>query len=366
MDCDSDNIKDQVLLNCLISDARFGGVFSLCGFLLRMRDYYKWEKGLEPWDEPDYQDLLSWVEMREDKWERSNRKDLNAIRINGQDLDPFDTDLINARISESGLFYGAGYATGMKPTFFLATVLESKTIKNMHVHILDKELARDLFASPAMRQGDHIIIRPQVMAAYLWDVIIEKKASTLEALRFALAQYDLDVDNMMDVSKSHRKTLWKMALDESDTWVHHELGEALQQEFDLQIWQELVALHANTLVERVARAVKDLLADTHEQGLLAHIIRHEKKASMGFYLCLIQPLSRALFPELIRAFELISSGSDWNELERIRQHGLTRAVELAQKLTAWHLQGQTRGKDWVRKTVESQLIQPLNICPTED
>ena len=50
---DPGNITRQVLRNCEISDARHAGLFSICGLALRLRDLYKWEKGLDPWVEKD-------------------------------------------------------------------------------------------------------------------------------------------------------------------------------------------------------------------------------------------------------------------------------------------------------------------------
>ena len=36
-------------------------------------------------------------------------------------------------------------------------------------------------------------------------------------------------------------------------------------------------------MEFIARALKDILADTHAKGMLSHIINNRKKSSMGFY-----------------------------------------------------------------------------------
>ncbi len=366
MNAELENLQQQILYNCRISDSRYGGVFSLCGFLLRMRDYYKWEMSLDPWEEPDYQDLLQWVEHKEELWEETADQELTTLVI-GQDVfDPFDVDGINSRIMDSGLFYGAGYATGMKPTFFLATASTRKIINNMQLHILDRELARDLFTSPAMRQRSHIITRPRTMAALLWDLILEKKPSTLPALTFALEQYELDLEGLKRSPKKSSTALWQIARDESETWIYHELGEAMQQEFDLEAWQSIIADHANTVLEKVARAAKDLLADTHEQGLLAHIIKHQKKSSLGLYLCLAEPLARSLFPEIKPAFDRIKSGQSWSLLEDTRQAGYLRAKDLARQLMEIHLEGQHKGTDWVRCQLDKVLIRPLGPGITGD
>ena len=354
-----ENLRAQVMFNCHVSDAKYGGVFSLCGFLLRMRDYYKWEKNLNPWDEPDYSELLAWVEDREKLWETTSREEFRSIELNGHSFDPFDVEAINAAISPHSLLYGAGYATGMKPTFFLATVKSLQRVKRMDIHILDRELARDIFTSPAMRQGRHIITRPWAMAALIWDLILEQKPSTAEVLKYSLADFDLDLDRLLHSPALLAKDLWRLSRHESETWVYHELGEALQKEFQLELWQEIIASYSNTVVEKAARAVKDILADTHEQGLLAHIITQRKIGSLGFYLCLIPPMSRAIFPEISTAFERIRTAKDWNFLEEARHRGYQRARVMAAKLTGYHLEGRTRGPDWVRSRVETELINPL-------
>jgi hypothetical protein len=50
---DLDRLIRQVRRNCDISDARHAGMFFICGLTLRLRDLFKWEKGLSPWEEGD-------------------------------------------------------------------------------------------------------------------------------------------------------------------------------------------------------------------------------------------------------------------------------------------------------------------------
>ena len=62
-------IASQVLENCSISDSRHAGLYSICGLALRLRDLYKWEKGLDPWVEKDSSEILEWIGKKEEKWE---------------------------------------------------------------------------------------------------------------------------------------------------------------------------------------------------------------------------------------------------------------------------------------------------------
>lgn len=41
---DINHIAAQVKENCDISDAKYSGIYSVCGLASRLRDFYKWEK----------------------------------------------------------------------------------------------------------------------------------------------------------------------------------------------------------------------------------------------------------------------------------------------------------------------------------
>ena len=134
------DITEQVLQNCDITDSQNAGLFSICGLALRLRDLYKWEKGLEPWIEKDSSEILDWIGAKEQKWEELTEEDFKAIEINGSQYDPFDTTGINAVLKPHGFFYGAGYARSLKPTFFLAEVETAKGINGHPVVVLGREL----------------------------------------------------------------------------------------------------------------------------------------------------------------------------------------------------------------------------------
>jgi hypothetical protein len=59
------SITSQVKHNCNISDAKHWGNYSPCGLLLRMRDLYKIENGLKPWEEISHKTIGAWIDERE-------------------------------------------------------------------------------------------------------------------------------------------------------------------------------------------------------------------------------------------------------------------------------------------------------------
>ena len=91
----------QIQHNCDVSDARDHGIYSMCSLVLKLRNLYKWERGLEPWSEPDSADLLDVfalgkydtgeaADWEEGDWDGNNRFDpddlLAAFADGGYDL----------------------------------------------------------------------------------------------------------------------------------------------------------------------------------------------------------------------------------------------------------------------------------------
>ncbi|MGO9311970.1 MAG: Sfum_1244 family protein, partial [Syntrophobacteraceae bacterium] len=188
------DLQRQVQKNCDVSDARHAGVYSLCGLLLRMRDLYKWEHRMVPWQEPEPADLLGWIEDREQYWEEIIEGEIAPVVLGAERFDPYDMAGLNVRLRPLGLIYGAGYGIGMKPTFFLAECAESRSLGGLRIDVVNRELARDIFMTPAMRRGEQIFARRSCMLFFLWDHILEAPPSAREAVEFGLARYGVGLD----------------------------------------------------------------------------------------------------------------------------------------------------------------------------
>lgn len=361
MSIDVTEITRQVQRNCDIADAGSGAVFSLCGFLLRLRDFFKWEHALLPWQEPEPASLLEWVEAREEMWLEIAEEPFQPIHIGGETFDVFDLDAINSRLRPSGLVYGAGYVAGLKPSFLLAELVESRRVDSLRVDTVSRELARDLYLTPAMRQGEQILARRSAMLFFLWDQVLEMRPSAKAALSYAFRQYDLDVEDLRRAPKELGPRLQPVAATELDAWIYHELGEAREDAFGGLLWQEIVATYAGSPVEILTRSIKDLLADTHSEGLLGHIVHEGLKSSLGFFVALMRSFMRKVFPEVLVAFAQFMESEDWAVIEEARRRGHTKALGLAEALIALHEEGRRRGTDWARKEIAARLIEPLGI-----
>lgn len=353
-----EELANQVLHNCYISDSRFAGNYSICGLAMRLRDLYKWENGLEPWIEKDFPGILDWIGEREENWNTLEGQDFKDIVIHGRKYNPFDLEGINAQLGPLDLFYGGGYGLSLKPTFVLARLEEKKEIYGFPVYILGRELARDLFTVPALSQEDSIIVRREAAKLYIWDQIFYIKESCRPALNFALEQYGIEPGNQKEVQRA----MPLIAAAETEVYMYHESGELLETGFDRDVWREVIAAFPHSPLELLVRSIKDLLADTNEFGRLAFIIRGRKAASLGFFTAFLEGLARELFPEIQEAFSEFKECGDWGLIEAAKATGYKRVSEYAGRITHIHLEAKrTKDESWAKKELTEKFLKPLNL-----
>ena len=357
-----DTIASQVLLNCSICDSRHAGLYSVCGLALQLRDLYKWENGLDPWVEKDSSEILEWIGNKEEEWDKLGERDFSEIKILGKEYDPFDTTGINAALESHGLFYGAGFVHSLKPTFILAVLEEKKEIDDYTVYILGRELARDLLTLPALSQERSIIIRKESAKLFLWNKILFIKKSGRLALKFALKDYGLELQD----SQTLRRNLEMVSANEIETYIYHELGEIQDKVFNRDTWREIIATFPHTPIELLSRSVKDLLADTNHYGTLRHIIKERKTASLAFYVAFLDGLLKELFPELFTAFEKFTQTSNWNSIEQAVSAGYDKAKYYAESLMDIYEKGKKR-KDmmWAAEEIKRRLLVPMGVAQQE-
>jgi hypothetical protein len=352
------DITEQILQNCDITDSQNAGLFSICGLALRLRDLYKWEKGLEPWIEKDSSEILDWIGAKEQKWEELAEEDFKAIEINGSQYDPFDTTGINAVLKPYGFFYGAGYARSLKPTFFLAEVETAKGVKGHPVVVLGRELARDLLTLPALTQDNCILIRQESAKFFLWDQIFYIQKSGRRALSFALENFGLKQQSPVQL----RRGLAEMVAAETDRYIYHELGELLDTTFDRDLWREVIATFPHTPIELLARTVKDLLADTNENGTLRYILKNRRTASLAFYVAFLEGLTKELFPEIIEAFGDFMLSRDWQVIDQAIVAGYDTASYHAEAISDIFQKGMmAEDKKWIESEMALRLLGPLGV-----
>jgi hypothetical protein len=307
---DIDQLKRQILFNCDVTDAQYSGIYSVCGLVMRLRDLYKWERRLPPWQEDASASVLDWIGDKETRWEGLMEADYRPLPVNGHSFDAFDTTAVNRSITALNFYYGAGYAHSLKPTFFLAEIDDRLVVDDRAVWVLGREHARDLLTLPAFSQDDQVVLRTEAGRMYLWDQILYMSNSRRRALDYALEAFGFQ-DYAHETIQRHFDDIWDV---QKAIYIHHEVGEIEDRAFDRKIWQQMLADYPHTAVELFIRTLKDLLADTNPKGTLAHLIAHRNNSGLGLYMAFGNGITRMLTKELICAFDAFTTDADWDRI----------------------------------------------------
>ncbi|MBU1564707.1 MAG: hypothetical protein KJ630_03650 [Proteobacteria bacterium] len=351
--------------NCDISDARDHGIYTMCTMVLKLRNLYKWEKGLQPWEEPEAADLLDWIEAKENFWATLAGEPFRTLSITRKTFGPYDLEEINGVLRGKKILYGAGFGRSMKTVFFLAEIIERRRTEGCPILVLGKEWAKEMAAPFAMVQDGLIIIRKESLRSFFWDQMMEVRASCRNSIRQALQPYGVFKNGVLD------RELFRAALDtvveqEMNLFIYHEIGEILQTTLDSAALQAIIGHFPGTVFEFVSRAVKDILADTHPRGLLAFIVREQRDSSLGFYLSLLDGLRERLFPEIGAAFQLFSSDRKWAHIEQARTLCWERNQRVAEQIKVI---SQAIGNDQDEMIVSrfnSRILEPLGLLKPKE
>ena len=346
----------QVRRNCTISDARFAGVYSVCGLAMRLRDLYKWEHSLQAYEEHEAARVLDWIGRKEALWEGLQEAQFEDLVVAGQAFDPFDTPAINQRIAGLNLFYGAGYAQGLKPTFFLAEIGARRRIDDHPMVALTTELARDLLTLPALSQEGTIVVRQSAAALYVWDQMLYMGGSGKPFYDFALSACGLDAKD----AGMLQRCLPAVIEAQQDLFIYHEIGEMTEGGLASDVLRHIVSELPHSASEFLVRAVKDMLADTCPQGTLPQLARSRRTAALGFYAAFMEGLAKALFPEVRAAAAHFMQDHDWPSLEAAIQAVHHKARDMADTIAGLYAEGVRRNDlTWMAAELEDRYIHPL-------
>lgn len=323
MSVDIKALSATVQHNCHISDARHARDYSLCIYLLKMREYYRWEKGFGYEDELPARELGDWLQEREQLWHTLESQPFHAISLDGKRIDPFDNEAINRQLVPQGLIYSGGFGRYAKPHFFIGRLLRKESRAGFTVFISSEELARDLVSPPAMNLGHTVFVRRESLRRILWEKFEEWRWRKQEnAMARAIKCYGFadSVDRALD----------EMADRETEAAVLHEIGEGLAGRLLGEDWREMLAVVSRTRAEVIARAVRDHLADC--LSTLPALLTQEDKASLHFYFANLDGMRKELSPELVNAYQLWAGGSGLSALADVVDYGREYWLQAARRI----------------------------------
>ena len=329
-------IVNAVQTNCHISDAQFAGDLTMCTFLLKMRELYRWENDLGFTQEMPKAAIGDWMNEREKLWEGVEAASYVSLPLPGGEADPFEVDAINRTLAPAGYIYSGGYGRGCKPHFFLANLAHQEERHGFKVFVSDCEYARDLDAPPGMMLDDTIFVRTEALRRWLWERYEEWTWNKRnEALGHALACYDFTRDT--------EQALDAMTGVETESVILHEIGEARVGAELGEPSSHLLADLMRSRAEIMARAVRDLYADC--LSTLPGLLERGEPAAIHFYFANFIGMRRKLFPELADAYARWLRDGDLTPLRKAADLGRGRWQAQAMTMLALHReQGETAGK----------------------
>ena len=290
----TESLCEVVQHNCNIADAKHAGSFTMCVYLMKMREYCRWDKGYSCSDRLSKEEVGEWVTQRELLWDGLEQKPFKPIEIDNQKFDPFDTDSINSSLKSHGMVYSGGVGVRCVPHFFLGKLDQTKSYDDYQVVISSEECARDLGSPPAMTLDNKIFIRKESIRRMLWEKLQEWQWHKIDnAASRAFSYYDFKND--IDVALDHMTEV------ESHSIILHEQGEIKTTRILGEQWKQLLASISHMRLELMLRAVKDFYADSI--STLPILISDNKVASIHFYAANMSPVRKQLCPSFLNVYQ---------------------------------------------------------------
>jgi len=298
-------IIETVQHNCHIADARYAGDYTLCVYLLKMREMYRWEQGIDFKTLLTTDDVGDWLTTREGVWDDVEEQDYKPLEINDVAYDAFDNELINTLLDEQKLVYNAGLGIRCRPHFFIAELEQIIKKDDYTIYISGKEFARDMAAPAAMAQEDKIFIRRESLRRVIWEILDDARVTGLDnPLTRAMNFYDFE--------KDAEAALNQMTEAEIEYVIQHEIGEVKAGKILGDNWNEMLGALARTQAEIMLRALRDHLADSITT--LPALLEKNNEATIHFYFGNMTAMRKHLAPSLVTAYEHWNETGDFNLL----------------------------------------------------
>lgn len=315
---------NAVQRNCDIADAQYAGDLTLCTFLLKMRELYRWEHDIPLSAHLPKEEVGEWMNARSALWEGIETEPYVPLPLPSGEVDPFEVSRVNAELLPHGLVYSGGYGRQCKPVFFLGQLVRCETRQGHRVLVSGCEYARDLDAPPGMMLDGTVFVRSEALRRWLWERYEEWRFNPKRnvAMARALAHYPFE--------HAPEEALNAMTDNEIEPVILHELGEARVEAALGEDWGGLLVSVMRSRTEIILRAVRDLYADC--LSTLPGLIERGEPASLHFFFANFTGMRRKLAPELANAYQRWAEDGNLRILSAAAETGLARWAETAHTL----------------------------------
>jgi hypothetical protein len=318
-----------VQANCHVADARHARSMTLCTYLLEMREFYRWERGIALGAPLARADVGAWLAAREALWEREYEGATGYAPLSLADtlIDPFEEAAVNLALGPSGFVYGAGIGRFGKPQFFLADLEREQVRDGVRVQVAGREYARDLAPAAAAARGGIVTVRLETLTRLLWERAEAWEVKRPDgALKAALDAYGF--------AAGVRPALERMAAAETETLILHELGEVRAGRLLGPQWEVMLAGLADRHAELVARAARDHLADS--LVTLPTLLDRGAPGPLHFWFASLDGMRRELLPRATPAYASWREGDGGRALRAAARTGVTHWEGVCAQLLALH------------------------------
>jgi len=321
------SLREAVQHNCDIADARHALDYSLCTYLLKMREYYRWSDELGYDVDLSATDVAGWVDAQEQRWAKLEGAPFAPITVEQTDFDVFDNEGINKVLNAQGVAYSAGLGKFLRPLFFLGELLATEELEGYRILICEQEYARGLTAPPAMANGRLIVIRRDALRRVLWEIIEDwrwKKPEDALARAIRFYDFDTDVNNALERMTDH----------EMEALILHEIGEVVAGEILGSRWHTMMTTLSRPTAEIMVRGVRDHLADC--LSALPALLNSADTPSLHFYFANLTAMRKELFPTLVDAYQHWVESQDLSRLKRVVREGKDHWLAVAGRILEFH------------------------------
>lgn len=348
MTLDIRQLSCNIQTNCDIADSEQAGEYTLCIYLLKMREYYRWEKNIGFNLPLPKQELGQWLTQKEAHWEQLQLagREFEPVSLDGKQFDPFHTDAINQQLLDAGYVYSGGIGQQKHIHFFLGELLKKETHYNIQILVSGREFARDLTAPPAFTLNNTVFIRRESLRRMIWEKIEEWQwKQSNPAINRAMTYYDI-VDNL-------DSAIEKLTDNELETVMLHEIGEVQASHLLGEEWAEMIVNLPKSQAELMARAVRDHIADC--TSTLPGLIQQEKIESIHFYFGNFRAMRKTLFPALTSAYNQWIEDNHLENVERTLEQACTHWQQLAREMVGIYQQYGQQSAPHIEKLVQKNI-----------
>jgi hypothetical protein len=341
-----DTLKQAVQFNCDLSDRESAADYSICIYLIRMREYYRWSQGIAINKPLDQSALMDWVSNTEARWEAITVDDFEPLEFEGITYQAFDSEPLNRVLQPLGYTYSAGYGRFGKPVFMLAELQSFDRTDRYKLTIAGRELARELTAPPAVMQSGNILIRTESVARLIWDLLEEWQWNRPDnAMARVVEYYDFEADALLALERA--------SIDQREVLILHEIGELIAEDLLAPGWNDML-IENNRHRHLFARAVRDTLADC--LSTLPGLLAENNTPGIHFYFASLTPLRKSMFPTLAKAYRQWHDSGSIAGIQSAINCGQAHWLKIANKLTDDFNIGKQVSKESLQSYIEQNAL----------